>query len=219
MCPDDDPNCFDSQVVIERKGYSQFRRFLFKAQAFVHGVGNAILDNATPFNFRSPIGHALYENEPEAYNLGQDVGDSISAVVGTAETVVGVVEAGAGATTTVGSGGTTALVSVPATAQGVALAGHGLSTTLKAIENLIGQNGRVYAKGSTKESSGKDYKKLSDKQIEDAGIDAHELKKDYLGNNAPISKYDLYKDGNSGTIIILKKGGKGAPIYTGIHLK
>jgi len=80
-------------------------------------------------------------------------------------------------------------------------------------------DGRLYAKGSTKESSGKDYKKLSDKQIEDAGIDAHELKKDYLGNNAPISKYDLYKDGNSGTIIILKKGGKGAPIYTGIHLK
>ncbi len=45
-----------------------------------------------------------------------------------------------------------------------------------------------------------------------SGIDAHQLKKDFLGNKAKISQYDLYKDTKTGEILILPKGGQGKPI-------
>jgi hypothetical protein len=52
-----------------------------------------------------------------------------------------------------------------------------------------------------------------------SGIDAHQLKRDFLGNKAKIAHYDLYKDNRSSEILILKKGGKGNPIKTGEYLK
>ena len=52
-------------------------------------------------------------------------------------------------------------------------------------------------------------KKTSNDQLKTSNIDAHQLKKDFLGNKAEISQYDLYKDNKSGEIL-----GKGKPINT-----
>jgi len=50
-------------------------------------------------------------------------------------------------------------------------------------------------------------------------IDAHQLKRDFLGNKAKISQYDLYKDTKTSEILILLKGGKENSIKTGEFLK
>lgn len=52
-----------------------------------------------------------------------------------------------------------------------------------------------------------------------SGIDAHQFKKEWLGDNANIARYDLYKDTKSGEILMLQKGGKGTPIRTGEFIK
>lgn len=78
------------------------------------------------------------------------------------------------------------------------------------------------AKGEVKETVeqvGKNFNKISDNLLKKFGIDAHQLKRDFLGKKAQISKYDLYKDTKTGEIQILQKGGKGNPIQTGEFLK
>ncbi|MDK8182626.1 polymorphic toxin type 33 domain-containing protein [Paenibacillus sp. UMB4589-SE434] len=62
---------------------------------------------------------------------------------------------------------------------------------------------------------GKSIQKLDDKFIKKMGIDAHDLKYDFLGKNAKISQYDLYIDKATKEIMIFKKGGKGEGISTG----
>lgn len=62
-----------------------------------------------------------------------------------------------------------------------------------------------------------DIKKINVDYLESNGLDAHTIKYEYLGNKAPISRYDLYQT-SSGQIIILPKGGAGEPIYTGYIL-
>jgi RHS repeat-associated protein len=69
------------------------------------------------------------------------------------------------------------------------------------------------------EQVSKSFNKISDNLLKKAGIDAHQLKRDFLGNKAKISQYDLYKDTKTGEILILQKGGKGNPIQTGEFLK
>jgi|GEM_PF-3280372 len=56
-----------------------------------------------------------------------------------------------------------------------------------------------------------------DNYLKKKGIDSHELKRDYLGQKAKISHYDLYQDKNTAQIYILEKGGKGMPIETNIY--
>lgn len=65
----------------------------------------------------------------------------------------------------------------------------------------------------------RNFNKLTDSYLKKSGIDAHELKKDFLGKNAKIAHYDLYKHTNTGEILILQKGGKDIPIYTGTFIK
>lgn len=69
------------------------------------------------------------------------------------------------------------------------------------------------------EKVSKNFNKISDFILEKNGIDAHQLKRDFLGEKAKISLYDLYKDKNTNEIVILLKGGKGDPIQTGEFLK
>jgi RHS repeat-associated protein len=73
--------------------------------------------------------------------------------------------------------------------------------------------------GTAAKTIGKNFNKISDNLLKNSGIDAHQLKKDFLGNKAKISQYDLYKDKQSGEILILQKGGKGTPIKTGEFIK
>jgi RHS repeat-associated protein len=64
-------------------------------------------------------------------------------------------------------------------------------------------------------SAGKNFKILTANLLKKAGIDAHELKYEFLGKKAKISEYDLYKHTDTNEVLILKKGGKGDPIHTG----
>lgn len=66
---------------------------------------------------------------------------------------------------------------------------------------------------------GKNFNKISDNLLKRSGIDAHQLKRDFLGNKVKISQYDLYKDTKTGEILILQKGGKGTAIQTGEFIK
>ena len=52
------------------------------------------------------------------------------------------------------------------------------------------------------------------------GFDAHAIKREILGRNAPISQYDLFYDKSTGAIFILKKGASAAAkIATGYFIK
>ncbi|MDP3684399.1 MAG: RHS repeat-associated core domain-containing protein, partial [Ignavibacteria bacterium] len=71
----------------------------------------------------------------------------------------------------------------------------------------------VGAKGSSV-----DVKKINDSFLKKNGLDAHEIKYEYLGKGAKVSNFDLYKV-PSGQIIILEKGGTGGPIWTDYNIK
>ncbi|ELR71941.1 hypothetical protein C900_02126 [Fulvivirga imtechensis AK7] len=60
-------------------------------------------------------------------------------------------------------------------------------------------------------------KLIKPNMLKKAGIDAHALKKEFLGSKG-ISKFDLYRHTETGEILILKKGGVGEAIFTGIFL-
>ena len=63
------------------------------------------------------------------------------------------------------------------------------------------------------------YNKVKDNYLKRKGIDAHELKKDFLGRKAPIAEYDIYVNKDTGELFIFKKGGKGIGIPTGEFIK
>jgi len=56
--------------------------------------------------------------------------------------------------------------------------------------------------------------RLADRRyLERHGIDAHELKHEYLGQKAPIALYDIYIS-DTGQLWIFRKGGQGSGIPT-----
>ena len=62
--------------------------------------------------------------------------------------------------------------------------------------------------------------KIDSKFLKKNKLDAHAIKRDYLGPKAKISQFDLYKDTESGVVFILKKGAdKALRIATDIVLK
>ena len=62
--------------------------------------------------------------------------------------------------------------------------------------------------------------KLSKQYLKQNGLDAHSIKYEILGNNAKISRYNLYKDKATGAIFILENGAKEtAKIATGYFIK
>ena len=61
-------------------------------------------------------------------------------------------------------------------------------------------------------------KLLDDRYLKRMGHDAHAIKKEWLGNNADISHFDLYQ-GYDGNIWIYQHNGKGNGIPTGIPVK
>ncbi len=58
-----------------------------------------------------------------------------------------------------------------------------------------------------------DVKKINDNYLKQNNLYAHSIKYEYIGKQAPIARFDLYKTSN-GQIVILPKGGAGTPIYT-----
>ncbi len=86
-------------------------------------------------------------NDASDYNLGQDIGDAISILLGAGEVAGGGTIAGGGAVATVGSGGILLEVGVPAIVGGVAVASHGVAMTGTGVRNLMSQKGRVAEEG------------------------------------------------------------------------
>jgi len=61
-------------------------------------------------------------------------------------------------------------------------------------------------------------KKLSDSEAERYVGDVHEFKKEELGRGAPIARYDVYVDTNTGNIYLNTKKGRAADaIETGVN--
>lgn len=58
---------------------------------------------------------------------------------------------------------------------------------------------------------------LKDKYLKSKGIDAHALKEEFVGKKR-ISKFDLFRDKETDEIIIMLKGQKGEPIFTGQYI-
>ncbi|MBR5675104.1 MAG: MafB family polymorphic toxin [Neisseriaceae bacterium] len=91
------------------------------------------------------------------------------------------------------------------------------------IENVLTKgkgNDKLNAKGKNDGLSAKpDIKKINDKYLEQKGIDAHQLKADFLGTSGSNAHYDLYDDNKTKEIMIYKKGGKGEGIGTGQYIK
>lgn len=95
------------------------------------------------------------------------------------------------------------------------------------LASLVSSGGRNPNRTVTKQSarslgaagrSWKNVKIINTNVLKKQGIDAHALKRDYLGNKAKISRYDLYKHTDTGEILIFEKGGKGTPIFTGQYI-
>ena len=86
------------------------------------------------------------------------------------------------------------------------------------IVNVFSSGGDSAASGGTESTKGS-IEKVSDRQLDKLGIDAHELKKDFLGKKAKISEYDIYKNKDTGELELYKKGGKGEGIRTGEYFK
>lgn len=74
------------------------------------------------------------------------------------------------------------------------------------LSEVIGDNG---------EEKPPSIKVVNDKFLKNNNIDAHQIKKDFLGSKAEIKHYDIYMDKDSGQLWIFRKGGKGEGIPTG----
>ena len=51
-------------------------------------------------------------------------------------------------------------------------------------------------------------KRVTEYLLKKRGLDAHEIKYEYLGNRASVSRYDLFYDSKTGIIYILSKAGE-----------
>ncbi|MBU5451517.1 RHS repeat-associated core domain-containing protein, partial [Acetivibrio sp. MSJd-27] len=81
-----------------------------------------------------------------------------------------------------------------------------------AIENFVNNNGG-------KNALGPNLNKISDKYLKKKGVNAHDIKYEYLGKSAKISKYDLYSDKNTGQIYIVEKATKKIITSTWYYIK
>jgi RHS repeat-associated protein len=113
----------------------------------VKGIMAAISDNAA-LGLTDNRETTSYNNGSH-YNIGQDIGDGISMLLGAGEVAGGGTTAGGGAVVTVGTGGVGGGVGVPAMAAGSAIVTHGLAMSGTATANLMKQKGRVSEDGPT----------------------------------------------------------------------
>ena len=196
----------------------------------VAGIGIGIVTNI--ISGSTDLRNVYTPNDKADYNKALKATDVASAATGTIMVVAGIAEVAAGGGTAAG-GGAIAVTGVGAPVGGVVAAVGGVIAAKGAIEIVVGgllvANSAMHLSSeydygkketdtsSSGSSSGSDrnFKKITDSQLKDSGIDAHQLKKDFLGNKVKISRYDLYKDNKTGEILILEKGGKGTPINTG----
>lgn len=114
----------------------------------VKGAVNAVLDNATG-GLNNKRLSTPYSNASD-YNLGQDIGDIASTIVGVYEKISGGTAAVGGAAGTIVTAGVGAPVTGTIMVSGVATAAHGAVNASSGASNLINQKGRVNEKGTYK---------------------------------------------------------------------
>ncbi|WIW71984.1 hemagglutinin repeat-containing protein [Anaerosinus gibii] len=85
-------------------------------------------------------------------------------------------------------------------------------TLSKAIEALDNE------RGSMRLGSSININKVSDGYLKNMGVDAHQLKEQFVGKKN-IARYDLYVDKDTGELLIYLKGGKGEGLSTGEYIK
>jgi RHS repeat-associated protein len=157
---------------------------------------------------------------------GQRVGDVLSLSLGTGGTILGGGLTFFGSVTVLipGVGPVTFAASAGA---GIALAGYSIAvvktawTNIAKIEEIhddVHDTPPGNADNPITDNSTKNVEKVNDKYLKDNGIDAHELKKEWLGPGRN-SDYDIYRNKDNGELIIYKKGGKGDGIRTGEYIE
>lgn len=122
-----------------------------------------------------------------------------------------------------------AAAAATATATNAALVGIGAACAASIADMSESSGNHGFNKHGKQQDRGKssssnkfekgNYDKVKDNYLKRKGIDAHELKKDFLGKKASISEYDIYVNKDTGELFILKKGGNGVGIPTGEFIK
>ena len=173
---------------------------------FVQGVGSGVLESIS-YGTSNNIEVYYYRDNDTVYLIGKVVGDTVTGVVGGVGTV---------------ASGTFTVVSAPTVAgavAGSAATAYCGSVTVSAAANAASNVMKIVnGNGGGGGGDGPNFKLIKDNYLKKNGIDAHELKSDFVGNKN-ISKYDLYQDTNTGEIYIFQKGGKGEGIATGEFIK
>ena len=95
--------------------------------------------------------------------------------------------------------------------EGEKISKSGQAKQTKARDKRESETNNTFEKGN--------YNKVKDNYLKRKGIDAHELKKDFLGRKAPIAEYDIYVNKDTGELFIFKKGGKRIGFPTGEFIK
>ena len=85
-----------------------------------------------------------------------------------------------------------------------------ISKTVKNKSNASDSKSKAKTKKENKKNQKKtnNLNKVNDSYLKKKGINAHSLKKEYLGNKAPIARYDLYVDKVTKIIYICNKRGE-----------
>ena len=91
-------------------------------------------------------------NDASHYNLGRDIGDIASVIVGVGEFLSGASQVIGGGALTFSTGGTSSAISVPAIITGASTATHGGVVTVTAVQSFGKQEGRLSEANSSKGS-------------------------------------------------------------------
>ena len=157
------------------------------------GFSVAMTHNLTGYNQR----HNTSYSDAGSYNLGQDLGDATSTVLGAVETGLAALGLAGEGIAEVGSGGLATPVVVAAGAGTLALGAHGLNTAGSGWNNLINKNGRVNAHGNSKSSNNVQHRyTIRDKngKIVDSGISGQKLNKNGTSPRANQKLNTKFKD-------------------------
>ena len=157
----------------------------------VVGFTAAVVDNAVGYN-----GRGNYTPTDAAdYNMGQNMGDVASILIGAGEADTGAGMAAGSVAVSVASGGFSLEVTGPTFIGGTALAAHGTFMAGRAVSNFTSQNGRVSeanrdthgnSKSSTKEQHNYDIKDTQTGNVVKTGTSSSKQTKtgeSYRGNS------------------------------------
>ncbi len=180
--------------------------------------------NTLKANLDSQVENQLF------YSLGRTVGSASSIglsagqmVLGAQSIVVGVegiiAIVGGGTFFTGGSGAVVAIaISTPLIAS-VAVSAGAIATAGISFEYSVGQFREDLDRAVEEIQKAANFNKADDRYLKSKGIDAHQLKKDYLGEKAQIAQYDIYINKSDGRLWIFRKGGQGTGIETSEFIK